>query len=486
MGRVGMAPEIIATTLYLMAHALLCVHGLHRVWLLLQIRKPDPIEIPPSPATWPGVTVQLPVFNERNVVERIVARTAELDYPKDLLEIQVLDDSTDDTTSLAELACQRLRSTGFDAVVIHREDRTGFKAGALQNGLRVAKWDRIAIFDADFVPPREFLRTTVPYLETGIGLVQARWGHLNASDQLHTMLQSILLDGHYMVEQLARYRGGRWMQFNGTAGIWRRDTIEKAGGWEHDTLTEDLDLSYRAQLVGESFVYLPDLVAPAEVPPTMLAFKAQQHRWGKGMVQAFKKSIGRIWKSRAGLGHKVEATLHLSSVLSWPLVALISVPLPIQLAARELGLLSIHWVADIFLFATVTVSIAAFYVVAAVRARRRRLWWRIACVPLAMALGVGLAVAQSRAVLEGAFGSTGTFVRTPKRGDAGVSSYSARVDWIMLAELLLAVWLLGSAGVALAQGWFGAAPFMLLFGFGYGLIAGHAVVESVQRRRQSK
>lgn len=466
-------------------HALLCVHGVHRGWLQLQLLRASPDPEPPPVQVWPVVTVQLPLFNERNVVERIIEAAAALDYPRNRLEIQVLDDSTDDTTDLARAACARLRERGLDAHVLHRTDRTGFKAGALAEGTARARGDRLAIFDADFVPQPDFLRRTIPWVEAGAGMVQARWGHLNDRDSTITALQAILLDGHFAVEQLARYRGRRWLQFNGTAGVWRRSTIEAAGGWEHDTLTEDLDLSYRAQIAGARFVYLPDVVAPAEVPASMAAFKAQQHRWGKGMAQAFKKTAGRIWRSEASIGHKVEATLHLTSVFAWPLVAVLSALLPVGVAAREWGWLRVPLAMDLAIFATATATIASFYVVAAVRARRPGLARRLFSVPLAMALGVGLAVAQTRAAFEGVFGDTGVFVRTPKAGEGGRSSYTARIDPVALVEGAMAAWLLGAAAWAAAQGWLGALPFLLLFGGGYGFIAGHTALEALRRRTAS-
>lgn len=472
---------------YIAIHALLCVHGLHRGWLQLQLLRHSPEPAPPQPVDWPPVTVQLPVFNERDVVERVIEAAASLDYPRDLLQIQVLDDSTDDTTDRARAACARLRVRGIDAEVVRRSHRVGFKAGALDHGLIVAKADRIAVFDADFVPPADFLRRTIPYLEQGVGMVQARWGHLNDAAHLHTMLQAMLLDGHFAVEQVARYRGRRWLQFNGTAGVWRRDTIEAAGGWEHDTLTEDLDLSYRAQMAGARFVFLDDLVAPAEVPASMAAFKAQQHRWGKGMVQAAKKCLGRIWRSNARFGLKLEATLHLTSVFAWPLVALVSVFLPLGVWAREAGYLVVPWYVDLSLFLVATATIFSFYVVSAVRARRRWLGLRLLMVPFAMALGVGLAVAQTRAAWQGLFGEVGAFVRTPKAGDSAGTSYRARFDPVTLVEGSMTLWLGGAAIWAAASGWVGAVPFLALFAFGYGLISVHSAVEGLQRlvRRQT-
>ena len=474
-----------ALVAYIALHAFLCLMGLHRGYLQLLLLRRSPVPDVPEPERWPLVTVQLPVFNERDVVVRIIEAAAALDYPRDALQIQVLDDSTDDTTRQAEAACARLRRQGFDASVLHRLDRTGFKAGALAEGLAVARGDIVAIFDADFLPPTDFLRRTVPHLLAGAGMVQARWGHLNQGERVITALQAILLDGHFAVEQVARFRGGRWFQFNGTAGVWRRDVIDAAGGWDHDTLTEDLDLSYRAQIAGARFVFLHDLVAPAELPNTMAAFKAQQHRWGKGMVQAFKKSIRRVWSAETSLADKVEATLHLSSIFAWPLVAVLSVLLPVAVAAREWDLVEIPWWTDLTLFTTATLTLFSFYIVGAVRARSGGLGWRLLAVPLAMALGVGLAVAQTRAVFEGLFGGTGVFVRTPKSGEAGKSSYKARIHWVVWVECAMALWLLGTSVAAAWQGWIGATPFMLLFGIGYALVGGHGVVEALARQTRS-
>lgn len=301
-------------------------------------------------------------------------------------------------------------------------------------------------------------------------MVQARWGHLNERSSLLTQLQAVLLDGHFVVEQSARYRQGHWSQFNGTAGIWRREVIAQAGGWETDTLTEDLDLSYRAQLAGARFVYLHDLVAPAELPADLTAFKAQQHRWGKGMAQALRKSGWRILSASAPLSTKVEALLHLTSACAWPLVAFVSALLPVALLLRGIGWMRVPAGVDLAIFALATVAIVSFYAVGAVAARRRHLARRLAVIPLAMALGVGLSVAQSAAVLQGLFGETGVFERTPKAGSTGRSSYRARLRPIVLLELTMAVWLLGAAGVAASWGLTSAIPFLVLLGSGYGAV----------------
>ncbi|MCA9493397.1 MAG: glycosyltransferase, partial [Myxococcales bacterium] len=268
---------------YLAVLSLLSVNGLHRLWMVIAFWRRRPSIAPPDPAEWPVVTVQLPVFNERYVVERLIRAVAALDWPRDRLEIQVLDDSTDDTTELSARLVDELRAQGHDIQLVHRTDRTGFKAGALAAGLAVAKGDLVAVFDADFVPTPDFLRRLVPWFaDPGVGMVQARWGHLNAEQDWLTAAQATLLDGHFVIEHTARNASGRWFNFNGTAGIWRRQAIVDGGGWQHDTLTEDLDLSYRSQLAGWRFLYLPEVVAPAELPPDMRAFKAQQHRWAKG------------------------------------------------------------------------------------------------------------------------------------------------------------------------------------------------------------
>lgn len=448
---------------YLAALGLIAVFGVHKVHLVAALRRPAP-PAPRPPADWPSVTVQLPLYNERYVAERLIRAVGALDYPRDRLEVQVLDDSTDDTTDIARRVVGELRGQGVDAALLHRDDRAGFKAGALAAGLAVAKGELVAIFDADFVPPPDFLRRTVPYVEEGVGLVQARWGHLNAGESWLTRAQATLLDAHFLVEHAARARLGRWFNFNGTAGVWRKRAITDAGGWSDDTLTEDLDLSYRAQLAGWRFVFVGDVVAPAELPSSLAAFRSQQHRWAKGAVQTARKLLGPIWRSRAPLPVRLEATLHLVANVGWPLSLLIAALLPLAVAARGREGWSPWLLVDTAMFAAATGSALLFYG-AAIRAAGHDVGRRLLGLPIVLALGVGLAAAQTRAVADGLSGRVGRFVRTPKRGDG--AGYRARVRGLPIAELALAVWLCGATIVATAHGYLASVPFLALFAAGY-------------------
>ena len=477
----------LVVALYLVILGLLCFQGAHRIWLLWAYRQPRPHDEPDAPEVWPTVTVQLPVFNERAVVVRLIEAAAALKYPRDRLQIQVLDDSLDDTTELARIAVERLASQGVDIELRHRVDRTGFKAGALEEGLKTATGELVAIFDADFVPQPDFLERTVPWFAPNIGMVQARWGHLNAGDSWLTHAQSILLDAHFLLEHGARHRAGRWFNFNGTAGVWRREAIAAAGGWQHDTLTEDLDLSYRAQLQGWDFVFVDQHIAPAELPPTIAAFKTQQHRWAKGSVQTCRKLFVRIWSSDAALPRKLEATAHLTANFSYPLVVLLTVLLPWSVLARSAYEVSPWLLAlDAVLFVVAVVPFVLFYGVAvrdgsgpsAGTPEARRRWWRL---PSVLALGIGMALSQTRAVLEGLFGEVGSFVRTPKKG-AGGMVYRAAVHGIVWLEALLAVYLLGSFVLVALYAHPATLPFLGLFTAGYGLVAGQTLLEQLSPR----
>jgi len=460
----------VVLALYLATLALLSLNGLHRAWLLLQWRQRIRRGEAPAPEQWPRVTVQLPVFNERYVVERLIRSCVAMDYPAQLIDFQVLDDSTDDTTDRARQVVDELRAQGVDIVLCHRENRVGFKAGALEEGLSTAKGELVAVFDADFVPPQNFLLRTVPWMTDGIGMVQARWGHLNAGDSWLTMAQATLLDGHFVIEHTARHAAGRWFNFNGTAGIWRRKAIDEAGGWEHDTLTEDLDLSYRAQMRGWKFIYLDDLVAPAELPPTMAAFKTQQHRWAKGSIQTARKLLRRVWRADVPLAVKTEATVHMTANLSYPLLVLLTVLLPWAIAARITGGPAVLLTLDLLLFAAAILPFIVFYAVAIVGAGADDTRRRLVRLPVVLALGLGMAVSQTRAVLEGALGPVGTFVRTPKHGNAAASVYRAATRGLVGLELLLAVYLLvACVGVSLA-GYFASLPFLGLFTAGYAAV----------------
>ena len=463
---------------YLLLLSLLSLNGLHRLWMVWAwvTRKPMP---PPSvPHEWPQVTVQLPVFNERYVVERLVRACAEIRYPRDKLQIQVLDDSTDDTTEISARVVKELKATGLDIELLHRVDRVGFKAGALDEALASAKGDYVAIFDADFVPQPDFLEVMVPYLlEEGVGMVQARWGHLNATDSWLTRAQATLLDGHFVIEHAARNGSGRWFNFNGTAGIWRRQAIQDAGGWQHDTLTEDLDLSYRAQLAGWNFLYLPDVVAPAELPPNMAAFKSQQHRWAKGSIQTAKKLLIEIWRSGVPLPVKMEATAHLCANFSYPMVVVLSLLLPVAVVARVeggpalTGLLRV----DLILFVSAMFPFLLFYAAAIVGAKSGREGRRLLQLPSVLALGIGMAVSQSRAVYEGLFGQVGVFVRTPKSGNSSTSIYRVGNRGLVGLEALFSVYLGVACLYVVGAGYVASLPFLLLFAAGYGAVAVHSM-----------
>lgn len=365
----------------------------------------------------PPVTVQLPVFNELHVVERLLKAVAELDYPKDKLQIQLLDDSTDETAEISRTEIEKLQARGFDAEFIHRDDRSGFKAGALENGLKTAKGEFIFILDADFVPKPDVLKETIHYFtDAQIGLIQTRWGHLNRNYNLLTRVQAMFLDGHLELEQTARNRSGRFFTFNGTGGIWRKECIVDAGGWEHDTLTEDMDLSYRAQLRKWRFIFLNEVETPAELPVDMDGFKSQQHRWTKGSIQCCKKVLPAIWRSKFPFYVKLEATAHLTSNFAWLLLLVLCFLIfPNSKWAPEMdGWLRALIHIPIFIFASGSV---VFFYLMAQKALNPKSWWReIIYLPCLLALGIGMSINNARAVLEAIFNQQSGFVRTPKYG----------------------------------------------------------------------
>jgi cellulose synthase/poly-beta-1,6-N-acetylglucosamine synthase-like glycosyltransferase len=456
--------------LYVGVVAVLSLHGLHRLLLVWQWRRGRATApVAPALAGFPTVTVQLPVYNERDVVARLVDAVAALDWPAERLQVQLLDDSTDDTASCAGPALARARARGIDATLVRRGDRRGFKAGALAHGLLTARGELLAIFDADFVPPPDFLRRTVPHLaDPGVGMVQGRWGHLNADEGLLTAAQAVLLDGHFRIEQVARHRSGAWFNFNGTAGVWRRACVADAGGWQHDTLTEDLDLSYRAQLAGWRFVFLDDCIVPAEIPDSMAAFRAQQRRWAKGSVETGRKLAARIASAAVPLRVRAEALAHLGANLAWPLVVLLSLLLPFVVMGRGTASTGQLWL-DLPVFVVSVGTNALFYAVAS-PARRGRL-------PVVLALAIGIALSQSIAVVEALAGRRSPFVRTPKNG-GGAGSYRA-VGSLLPLELPLAALHVGTALWAAGHGQWGSLPFLLLFASGYGWVGVAALRESL-------
>jgi cellulose synthase/poly-beta-1,6-N-acetylglucosamine synthase-like glycosyltransferase len=465
---------------YFIVLFVLAIYGLHRYWLVYDYfvySKNVPPE-PPAIAQWPCVTIQLPIFNERYVIERLVDAISRFDYPRELLDIQVLDDSTDETQQVAGDCVDRYAAQGLPITYIHRANREGFKAGALENGLRTSKGQFVAIFDADFVPDPDFLRRTIPYFldpqgGAGIGMVQTRWTYLNSDYSLLTNVETILLDGHFVVEHGARSRRGTFFNFNGTAGVWRRIAIDQAGGWQHDTLTEDTDLSYRAQLKGWKFLYLPQIACASELPVDMNSFKAQQARWAKGLIQTAKKILPKVFRSDAPWHIKSEAFFHLTANISYPLMVLLSTMLlPAMIVRFYQGWFQML-VIDLPLFLASTCSISSFYLVSQ-RELRPKTWWRtFLYLPFVMATGIGISVRNAQAVIEALVGKKSEFARTPKFNIAGKAgsfakkSYRNKAGWIAYAEVLLGVYFAATVVYSVMRENYATVPFLLLFVWGY-------------------
>ncbi len=465
---------------YFIVLLVLAVYGLHRYWLVYDyfIYSKNIPPIPPPVANWPRVTIQLPIFNERYVIERLVEAVSRFDYPPELLDVQVLDDSTDETQQVARACVERHAAQGMPIVYIHRTNREGFKAGALENGLKTAKGEFVAIFDADFLPEPDFLRRTIPYFMSPdggekIGMVQTRWTYLNSDYSLLTNVETILLDGHFVVEHGARSRRGTFFNFNGTAGVWRRQAIEDAGGWEHDTLTEDTDLSYRSQLKGWKFLYLPQIECASELPVDMNGFKAQQARWAKGLMQTAKKILPKIFKSDAPWHVKAEAFFHLTANISYPLMVLLSTMLlPVMIVRFQQGWFQMLLI-DLPLFLASTCSISSFYLVAQ-KELRPKTWWRtFLYLPFVMATGIGISVRNAQAVIEALLGKKSEFARTPKfriegKKDTFVKkSYKNKAGWMPYAEVLLGLYFSLTVIYAIMNENYATVPFLLLFVWGY-------------------
>ncbi len=448
--------------------------GVRRIWMIWLYRRARNRTF--GRREWerlPRVTVQLPVYNEKYVIRRLIRSVAALDYPRDRLEIQVLDDSDDGTVEVAAEEVASLRAEGVDIVHVRRPNRRGYKAGALDWGMKRAKGEFLLIFDADFVPRPDLLMQVIPYFASDrIGMIQMRWDHLNADYSLLSRVQSISLDGHFVVEHEARAKNGLFFNFNGTAGIWRKSCIEEAGGWQHDTLTEDLDLSYRAQLAGWKFVFLRDVTCPSELPVDMRAFKSQQFRWVKGSVQVAKKILPRIWKSDLPISKKVESSLHLTHNLTYLLVLLLSLLVyPAVLVRFASGWFTTP-IVEIPLFFFATISVVLFYGTAMAGAGRN---WRreLRYFPALMSVAIGLSVNNTKAILEGLFGKETPFYRTPKfnilgrRGTTTGRAYRGMRSATTLIELALAMYFVGIEIFVLRHGLVWATPFVLLFFFGY-------------------
>lgn len=472
---------------------LLCLYGGHRLYLTWQVyRDTRAPSLPALPDRLPIVTVQLPLYNEKYVVERLIDAVAALRYPRDRLQIQVLDDSADDTAGLAAMRVEYHRARGCWIEHLRRTDRTGYKAGALAAALPQARGELIAIFDADFVPgPSLLLDSISPFADPRVGMVQTRWKHLNRGYSILTQVQAIMLDAHFTIDQVARSRGGVYFNFNGTAGIWRTEAIRDAGGWQWDTITEDLDLSYRAQLRGWRFVYLEHVGCPSELPVEMNAFKSQQHRWAKGAIQVMKKTLPLVWRAPVPLRIKVEATLHLSSNLAYLLMLIQSAVflLPSILARAQHGWLMTLWWMDLPLLLVATGGHLVFFLVGQQRLGSIR--QRLVYVPALLATAVGLGLNNGRAVVEALLGrDSGPFIRTSKLGvhalhNRGLESrpqYAQRIPDHAGPELALGM-LYGLYTVwALAQGLWSLTPILLLFFWGFLYLGSQSLRE--RHRRQ--
>jgi len=464
--------------------------SLPKARLRLQSLKTKFFERLPSTG-WPQVTIQLPIYNERYVATRLVTAASQIDYPKELLEIQVLDDSTDDTLEIAGAAVQEMQRQGFDIAHLHREVRTGYKAGALKEGLKSAKGEFIGIFDADFVPSQNFLKETIPYfVDPRVGMVQTRWGHLNCNYSMLTRAQSMGIDGHFGVEQAARAWGGFFMNFNGTAGIWRRKTIDDAGGWQEDTLTEDLDLSYRAQLKGWRLVFAPEVVCPAEIPVTINGFKSQQHRWAKGSIETAKKNLGKLFKAKLPLLVKIQALLHLTHYMVHPLMIIVVLS-SIPMLFTKWFFVSLSYPLLFFtLFCLATFGPSNMYIFS-----QRILYpdWKrnIKYLPFLMCLGTGISVNNTKAILQALFGYKTGFVRTPKYGierkeDTWYGKlYSIPFSAISIIELVLGLYSLAGLLLFILLSKYFISPFLLIYTAGFFYVFSLSVLHANAHVRKS-
>jgi len=435
-------------------------------------------EFPPL-KEWPPVTVQLPIFNEKYTVERLLQAVTRLDYPADRLQIQVLDDSTDDTVDLVGKLVEEYKRCGVNIELIHRVDRKGYKAGALENGLRTAAGELIAIFDADFVPKPDWLKRTVPSFQTPeLGCLQTRWGHTNQQYNSLTRAEAMGIDGHFIIEQTVRSKNGFFLNFNGTAGLWRRACIEDAGGWQWDTLTEDLDLSYRAQMRGWKFDYLPDVVVPAELPPQVEAYKKQQFRWAKGSFQVVRKILPNVLKAKLPLKVRFMALLHLTGYFVHPLM------LSLLLLTLPVGLL-VPGAFKIFPISVFAGLGPPLLYLTATATQHRSVLKRLRSFPLLVIVGFGLSLSTTIAVLEGLFSEGGAFIRTPKLNVGNKRKGKQKVDRAYVAPLSSMVWIeivLGiyalATGIILAPytGW-GIVPWMVIYMLGFFYIAGLNLIQ---------
>ncbi|MDH3591302.1 MAG: glycosyltransferase [Planctomycetota bacterium] len=463
--------QVLLLSIYVPMTVLLACYGLHRVHMVveyLRTRKKNPVA-PPHEGEWPRILVQIPVFNERAVVRRILGAVSAMDYPRDKLRVQVLDDSNDETIEISAAACAELRETGMEVDHVRRPNREGFKAGALAHGLTLDDSEFVAIFDADFMPPKDVLKEMIPFFaDDGVGLVQSRWEHLNLERNLLTRLQSYLIDGHFILEHTYRHRTGRFFNFNGTAGMWRRKCIDDAGGWSSSSITEDTEISFRAYVKGWKFVYLRDLTCPAELPADIDAYKSQQHRWAKGYTEVLQQHFGTIWRAPIKLKAKIEATLMLSNHFAFLLMgALTILHLPLLIVRTSYPSSTALRLLDMLGLSLVVIAFFAFYFISQWETKRLSLR-RVALIPVCLGLAIAQMVNSSRAVLESLFGVKTGFIRTPKEGEGRAKSYKAAAGFGQaLTEVVFGLYLLFSCTLMVSKGHFWGAPLNLLVSFGF-------------------
>jgi len=439
---------------------------------------------------FPVVTIQLPIYNEVYVVHRLIEATCKIDYPKEKLEIQVLDDSTDETTSVIAEQVAKYQAEGFNIKHLHRSHRRGYKAGALKEGLATAQGEFIAIFDADFVPKSDFLQKTLPYffLDPTIGMVQTRWEHLNSEYSLLTRAQAMALDAHFVIEQNVRNKAGFFINFNGTGGIWRKECIEDAGNWQADTLTEDLDLSYRAQLRGWKFKFLTEVTSPAELPSEINALKSQQFRWTKGAIETARKVLPLVWKSNLPLEKKLHSTFHLTNNIVFPFILLTGIlNLPLIFIKHQGGYEMYFTIMAVFVFAFLGSFLFYLYSQKEVYHDWAR---RMMMFPLFMAGSMGFAVNNTKAVFEGLLKKKSEFVRTPKyriedRKDSwlGKKYVPVKLKFSVIVELILAIYCLTGVGFSIYYLEIAAVPFQLLYSMGFGMVSMMSLKHAWQARK---
>jgi len=462
---------------YFFVMVVLAIYGIHRYTMCYQYFKfrknynPNPVN---HFEELPRVTIQLPMYNEEFVVGRLVEAVCAMEYPRDKIDIQVLDDSTDESQNVAREVVERYAAMGHPITYIHRTNRHGFKAGALDEGLNVAKGEFVAIFDADFVPGKDWIMQVIHHFaEPDVGMVQTRWTHINRDYSLLTKIEAILLDAHFVIEHGSRVRTGEYFNFNGTAGMWRRKAISDGGGWQHDTLTEDTDLSYRSQMAGWRFKYLPEVECPSELPIEMSAFKTQQARWAKGLIQVSIKLLPTIFKSGMSRKRKIESVYHLTANIAYPLMVIMTALLVPSMICRFYQGWFQMLLIDVPLFGASTASIAVFYALSQ-RVLYPKTWKRcLIYLPMLMAIGIGLTVTNSKAVMEAVFGVQSAFVRTPKfavnkKGERSkANKYRKRLKLAPYVELLLGAWFMAAILYTFTNHNFFTAPFLILFVVGF-------------------